>query len=193
MKRLSILLVLTIILLNSLYSQERNTMKEVGIYFSNFDAFGIRYKFGNEKHMFRITALSLNFGDSKYKNINGTGVNQNETLGGIGLNVGLEFPTELTENFNFYYGGELSGSYSYNKSQRIGNDANKSNYYRAGIGFVMGFSYRISSNILLSAEIVPCLNYSANTNNSSTTSTRIGFDLNNNSAGITLSYKFNKK
>src|SRR5665648_1271161 len=59
MKKLTVLLVLIFILLNDLYSQEKTTSKEVGLYFSSLNSFGVRYKFGNEKRMFRLTALSL--------------------------------------------------------------------------------------------------------------------------------------
>ena len=190
MKKLSILLVLTFILLNGLYSQERNTLKEVGIYFANFDAFGIRCKYGNEKRMFRLTALSISVGDLKYTSVGSDYNNNTTTNSGAGLNVGLEFPVKMDDNFNFYYGGELQGKYQHSKQKLSLTNVVVSNYYNVGIGFVMGFSYHLNSNILLSAEIVPGF-YRSTLSSDDTTTKNFGFGLNNNSAGITLSYKFN--
>lgn len=190
MKRLSILLILTFILLNGLYSQEKNTLKEVGIYFSSFDAFGVRYKFGNEKRMFRLTAMSLNIG--RYNNTDANGSRQELTNVGVGLRAGVEFPVYITDNLMFYYGGELSGTYNHAKNVTSPYNTNVTNATQAGVGFVLGLSHRINSNILLSAEIVPGLFYS-DSKTEGVKTTGIGFGLNSNAAGITLSYKFSKQ
>lgn len=184
MKRLSIVLVFTFVLLSSLYSQERNTTKEVGIYFSNLDAFGIRYKFGNEKHMFRITALSINSGNSNSSGNSTTGASSNS---GAGLNLGLQFPISITEDFIFYYGGELQGVFS-NTEYTTGNSGIYK-YRNAGIGFVIGFSKSFKSNIIVSAEIIPGFRYSKS-EQGSMSSESYGFGLDSRSAGITIGYKF---
>src|SRR5665648_1277434 len=102
MKKLTVLLVLIFILLNDLYSQEKTTSKEVGLYFSSLNSFGVRYKFGNEKRMFRLTALSLSA-----ERI--TSPDQNKA--GAGLNFGVELPFRITDVFSFYYGPELRSSF----------------------------------------------------------------------------------
>jgi hypothetical protein len=178
--------------LTSLYSQEKNTLKEVGIYFANLDAFGIRCKYGNEKRMFRLTALSISIGELKYPNVSGYNSPQSRTNSGAGLNVGIEFPVKIADNFSFYYGAEISGQYQHSKEKSTDYLVVVSNTNRFGAGFVMGFSYQLNSNILLSAEIVPGLVYSDLSVDKSTTKS-YGFGLDNNSAGITLSYKFNKQ
>jgi len=195
MKRISVLLVLTFILLNSLYSQEKNTSKEIGIYFSNLDAFGIRYKFGNEKRMFRLTALSLSVGNYSTKVVNGT--NLDLTRAGAGLNVGVQFPVRITDVFSFYYGGELRGSFSHLKANTSPITSNTMNAFNAGIGLVLGFSHSFQSNITVSAEIVPGFSYSKTVNDNNGTSgatntktTGFGFALDSNAAGITIGYRF---
>ena len=187
MKKLSILFVLTIMLLNSLYSQEEAKSKEVGLYFSNLNAFGMRYKFGNEKHMFRLTALSLNIGTNKSDN--GNGHTQDIKTSGAGIRFGIEFPVKITEKFNFYYGGELGASYSHYKSEITDNDPNTANSYGGEAGFILGFAYSINPGISLSAEIVPGFNYSYIKQNETKTSI-FGFGFSNNSAGLTLAYRF---
>jgi len=99
MKRLSILLVLIICFLHNVDSQEKSKSKEIGIYFSNLDAFGIRYKSGNEIAMFRLTAVSLSLGSSS--DDNGNGITQ-DRYSGFGLNLGLEFHVKINDQFNFY-------------------------------------------------------------------------------------------
>lgn len=187
MKRLSILLVLTICFLNNVVSQEKSKSKEIGIYFSNLDAFGIRYKSGNEKTMFRLTAVSLSIGSSS--DDNGSGISQDRIYSGFGLNLGLEFPVKINDQFNFYYGGELQTSYYYDKTKITGSADTKTNTYGAGLGFIMGFSYTFKSNISLSAEIVPSFNYRYSKMGERKYSS-YGFGLSNNSAGITIGYKF---
>jgi hypothetical protein len=187
MKRLSLLFVLTFILFSSLYSQEKIKSKEVGLYFSSLDAFGIRYKFGNEKHMLRLTALSLSGGS--YSNDIGNGSTQNQSSFGAGLSFGIEFPVKITDNFNFYYGGQLGTSYYYSKNETTSNDASKVNSFGGSAGFILGFMYSINSSISLSAEIVPAINYNYSKQGESTSS-GFGFGLNNATAGLTLGYRF---
>jgi hypothetical protein len=189
MKKLSILFVLTFVLLNSVYSQEKNTSREIGLHFNNFDSFGIRYKFGNEKRIFRLTGISLNTRSiSQNRNITNEPISDNTNFG-VRLNFGVEYPIKIADNLNFFYGGELSGAYSHNKIEFTNNNSNKLNVYSAGIGFILGFSHNIKSNILLSAEIIPSFVYT-NSENDENNSTEFAFELSNNFAGITLGYKF---
>jgi hypothetical protein len=187
MKRVSLLFVLTFILLTSLYSQEKTKSKEVGLYFSSLDAFGIRYKFGNEKHMFRITALSLNVASNKSDN--GNGQTQDIKTSGAGINFGIEFPVKITDKFNFYYGGELGASYNHYNSEITDNDPNTANSYGGEAGFILGFAYSINPSFSLSAEIVPRFYYSYTKQNDTKTSV-FGFGFSNNSAALTLGYRF---
>jgi len=191
MKSLSILIVLTFILFNDLYSQEKTSSKEVGLYFSSLNSFGIRYKFGNEKRMFRLTALSFSVQDSKFENMNMNGNGGTEDLknAGAGLNFGLEFPIKITDNFNFYYGGELRGSYNHTKSVLNNAISTDANMVKSGIGVIIGFSRSFNSNILVSAEIVPGFSYTR-ASNGDAISNIIGFGLDSNAAGITVGFKF---
>ncbi len=180
MKRFSILLVLTFILLNDLYSQEKTTSKEVGLYFSSLNSFGIRYKFGNEKRMFRLTALSLSVGRTS---------SPEQNYAGAGLNFGVELPFRITDVFSFYYGPELRGSFNRQKNYTSSFDYSTSDVYNAGIGFILGFSRSFQSNIIVSVEIVPGFSYRKIVSGNVDT-TSFGFGLDSNAAGITLGYRF---
>jgi len=180
MKRISVLLVLTFILLNDLYSQEKTTSKEVGLYFSSLNSFGVRYKFGNEKRMFRLTALSLSAEKT-------TSPEQNKA--GAGLNFGVELPFRITDVFSFYSGPELRGSYNHQKIYTTSFDYNTSDVYNAGIGLILGFSRSFQSNIIVSVEIVPGFSYNKIVSGNVNT-TSLAFGLDSNSAAITIGYRF---
>jgi len=180
MKRLSVLLVLTFILLYDLYSQEKTTSKEVGLYFSSLNSFGVRYKFGNEKRLFRLTALSLSAEKT-------TSPEQNQA--GAGLNFGVELPIRITDVFNFYSGPELSGSFNRQKNYSSSFDYTVSGVYHVGIGLILGFSRSFQSNIIVSVEIVPGFSYNETVSDNIDT-TSFAFGLYSNSAAITIGYRF---
>src|SRR5665648_600299 len=177
MKKLTVLLVLIFILLNDLYSQEKTSSKEVGLYFSSLNSFGVRYKFGNEKRMFRLTALSLSAERT-------TSPDQNKA--GAGLNFGVELPFRITDVFSFYYGPELRSSFNHQKIYYTSFDYNSINEYNVGIGMILGFSRSFQSNIIVSVEIVPGFSYNKIVSDNVDT-TSFGFGLYSNSAAITLS------
>jgi len=187
MKKITALLTLAICLVNSAISQDNNKSKEVGLYFANLNAFGLRYKVGNEKVMFRITGISLSAGSSATDNGNGT--TQNSTNAGIGFNIGLERHVKIKDQFGLYFGGELSSSYTNSTSSSTGSSKSKTNTLGAGLGFILGFDYTFKSNIIISAEIVPGPSYNYNKNGSAKTG-NLSFAINNNSAGVTLGYRF---
>ena len=180
MKRLSVLLVLTFILLNDLYSQEKNTSKEVGLYFSSLNSFGVRYKFGNEKRMFRLTGLSLSAERTS---------SPDQNKAGAGLNFGVEFPLRITDVFSFYSGPELSGSYNHQKIYSSSFNFNTSDVYNVGFGVILGFSRSFQSNIIVSVEIVPGFSYNKTVSDNIDT-TSFAFGLYSNSAALTIGYRF---
>lgn len=187
MRKLSVLLVLTFILLNDLYSQEKITSKEVGLYFSSLNSFGVRYKFGNEKRMFRLTALSLSVGDGSDND--GTGFITRQKSAGAGLNFGVELPVRITDVFNFYYGPELRGSFNRQNYFLSPSSHQIIKEYSGGIGLILGFSRSFQSNITASVEIVPGFSYNKKLEGNIET-IDYGFGLSSNTAAITIGYRF---
>lgn len=189
MKKNSILFFLTFFILNISVAQEKTRINEIGLYFTDFDNFGVRYKTGNDNLLFRITALSLNALKSRSQNEGG--VYFNETISGLGFNLGIEKPIKVNEKFNLYYGAELRNSFFYQKVD-YGNPNQpevKTNNFGIGLGFVMGVSYYLKPDIKISAELIPGINYNHNNSDGNKTNTfNLGFT--NNLPGITLSYKF---
>lgn len=187
MKKYFFLLSLSFIVMAVSFSQEARTkIREIGLFTSDLNSFGIRYKSGTANGLLRLTAVALSAGKST-DDFN-TSTNSRINVG-FGLNVGAEIPVKLSEQFSFNYGGEFQGLYSYNLSKSTGIADSKTNYYRYGIGFVAGFSYILKSNLVISAELVPSFAY--NYQKTSTTKNKsYGFSLNNYGAGISIGYRF---
>lgn len=197
MKKILILTSLVVGLVISAQSQEKTQSREVGLFFHNLDVFGFRYKVGNESCKFRFTALSISAGkqditlDDSFSNLE-----PSTKRFGVGLGVGLEYPVKINDQFNFFYGPELQGLYNYEKGDKVvtyyyssGIQSTKTTSFGIGLGFILGFSYSINSNISLSAEVVPSFSY-LESKNDQLKSKMYNFELSNQQAGITISYKF---
>ena len=196
----SILFILSITL--SSQAQELTKQKEVGLIFSNLNSFGLSYKFGSSKSLWRINTLLLS-GSSNNEVFENQDIKQSSA--GVNLTFGKELRKHVTDNFELRYGGDLS--FSYNKSKFDFDDKTVSNQdrtnnkttYNSGINIVIGFNYLINERILLGAEILPGIGYTTgasiitnSANNSETKSDLSGFNygLSNNGALISLAYRF---
>lgn len=126
------------------FSQEKRKVIEISAY--NFDMFGIRYKFGNEKHLFRISSFSTSGSIGKSSSSD----TDNKSLG-AGVGFGIEFPKQIKENLAIYYGSELRGTYSHFKNTE------KSNYYTVALAGVFGVAYYFNETLRFGAELTPAL------------------------------------
>lgn len=170
-------------------------VREVGLNFSNLNNFGIRYKCGTDKTLLRLTLLSIN--GSSDDTGTGSGVNNQSHLG-FGFNIGFEKRKVVNEKFDFYYGLDLLTSYNYSTSDQ--NNTSRETWGASpGLGLVLGLRYKISNDFNISAEVVPSVKYSTGetiTTNSgvkvSSTTSGYSFGLANNSASLTLAYRFGK-
>lgn len=199
MKKLLLLLLITStsIIVNG---QEKTKQKEVGLSFSNLDNFGLTYKFGTTKSMWRINTLLASGANRN----TGVGASENESTSvDFGLKFGKEFRKPVTTKLELRYGADISIDYSYSKGLAIspslpGSYTTKTSTYSPGINFVLGFNYLISENILIGTEILPGFKYTKGTSttsfglNSEETNDISGFEygLSNSSALLSISYRF---
>lgn len=173
---------------------------EIGISFNNLNSFGLRYKWGNDTTLYRITGLVLNGSYAKASPDSLGSVNSGV---GFGFNIGFEKRKPIINNLSFYDGLELQTSCNYSYS-------NVNTYYiwneklfqvDGGLGIVLGLSYKVSSTIYLDVEVVPDIMYTYKTDKinqngggatTKTTKTRTStFSLNlSNTVNLTLSYRF---
>lgn len=153
--------------------QNNQNIRELGISFNNTSGFGIKYKFGNENLLFRISALSINGSTDIVKN------GSSSKSVGLDFSIGIERIKPLKGKLNLYYGAELIDSYSYQNS--------KTWTVNSGIGLVLGLLYKINDNLNLSAEIIPAITYSNSANGSPK---NIGISGSTSGANITIAYRF---
>lgn len=199
MKKLSLLLFT--FLMSTVIITAQSKTKEVGLNYSGYNMFGVRYKVGSENSLFRLTLLDI--GGANRKQEEGSYEYKNNSHG-IALNAGFEKLKLAAENVYFYYGAEVLTSYNYQIIKHVSSDQ-KSTYRKldTGIGFVFGFAYYFSSNVSLSAEVVPSVWYSYKKDsstayelNSSQTEKTIGYGFNqdfNSFANLTLSFRLKAK
>ena len=182
-----------IIQLSSSAQDNKSKINELGVSISG-STFGIRYKSGNDKTLLRLTLLSTSGSMNKQKTPSDSKSKSNNF--GLGFNVGFEKRKSVSDNFYLYYGSDLINSFDRNKYE---NDSpasvNKHASYSVGLGFILGFHYKINSKINISSEIIPSIiysneKYSNDQNGNITESSYSGLDygLNYNSINLTLSF-----
>ena len=172
-------------LFGSVYAQDAVKTKAVGLVFSNLDNFGVRYYFGSEKTVFRVTALSMVA--NKYETVSPDG-NTTSKRAGFGLTFGIEFPTPIAEKLDFIYGLDLGGNYSSNSEESAGNTT-KSSTYGVGLNLIAGVTYNVNPNFAVGVELLPGLNYNYS-ESGDVNLKNLNFGLTNNSAAITVRYRF---
>jgi hypothetical protein len=204
-KKILSTVVISLLLITNAFSQEQKPLKihELGLTFSNFDNFGIRYKTGNEKTLLRITALAMNINlnNNWGREIDSTDIKNNGY--GIGFRIGFEKPIVIVKNFDLLYGVDLIGNFSYldNKQESPNYNYQSSSWnVSTGVAFVFGGAYRVGDHFRFSAEISPSLQYGfGETKNSSSgnqeivlSSNYFSFGFSNYGASITVAYRFIK-
>lgn len=188
-----------------LTTQGQPRQREIGLVFNNLDNFGLTFRTGTEKALWRFNALYL-AGNNTTQTVDS--IESKFTTAGFGLKLGREYRTTVIRNLEFRYGLDLSFSYSYRKSdikyQSLSNqDAiQKSTTYQPGINLVLGFNYVILEKLVIGAEVMPSVSYTIGTgsekasNDNKETKNKIsGFNyvLSNSSVLVSLVYRFGKK
>lgn len=155
-------------------------------------------KSGNENYLLRLTLLS--FDGSNQNNKSGPNTSKYGSMG-VGFNIGFEKRKLISDNLSIYCGSDLLTSYNINTNE-YDNMSQKSKTWTisTGLGVVLGFVYKINSDINISAEVLPSFNYSfgrstLNSNGVDTIQKNSGFNygLSDIGANLTLSFRLGKK
>ncbi len=156
------------------FSQEKK--HEIGIGTGSLNQFSIRYKFGNENRMFRVTYTNLSVENTKIS------TNTENTSFDMGIGLGVEYPKIINDKLALYYGcGILS---SFGKTFKI-----NSQKYKVGFRGILGFAYYFNDVLKLGAEITPGVFYSYSEDGSYTTK-EFGVGFHNNYAQLCLGFEF---
>lgn len=202
MKTRLFLLFATLLLASKLCAQQNPAPRfhEFGISFATLNDFGLRYKYGGEKTMLRISMMALDLGSTKSTTeISSTIETTDKTYGG-GFNIGFDHRIPLYANFNLLLGAEIGLAYTYDHSVRKQNDlelVEKKNTYTGGLSMIFGVDYTLLDHLVLGAEINPTIAYQysilkASESEFQQKSQGWEFRLVTNGAGLYVAYRFGK-
>lgn len=193
------LMLLTIAFAISMSAQDSTKQKEIGLAFNNLDNFGITYKFGNSKAVWRLSTMLINGQKSNW--IYGNQVQEQNSIG-FELAFGREYRKLIAQKLEFRYGGDIHIKYSKGSTESI-DKFNSINDFTSetvrsdqGVNVVLGFNYLITDNLLIGAELLPYFGYESikSTSTSGAVKTKnnlSGFHYNfSKNVLLNLSYRF---
>lgn len=165
-KPLLILLTLTFAVPFFLMAQETTKQKEAGLVSSNLSNFGLTFKTGTATSMWRFNTLIISGSDSEKS---GDSTLSSLINAGFDIKIGKEFRKEISENFEFRYGVDLSFSYDRalteedDKSIADADHRQEQTTYQPGINLVLGMNYILNDNFVFGAELMPYFRYTTGT------------------------------
>ena len=186
-------------------AQEPVKQKEIGLIFSNLDNFGITYKTGTEKSLWRFNALFIS--GYNMDNVADSSANKQNSMG-FGIKLGKEYRKVIVNNLELRYGADISFDYSHLKTDyddKTVDDYDRLNErttYSSGINLVLGLNYVLSKNLIIGVELLPDFSYTTGTSiekhyytNSADSELKtdisgFSYGFSNTSALLSVSYRF---
>jgi hypothetical protein len=202
--RKSLFILFLLSMTSNVMAQEMVRKKEIGLAFSSLNSFGIAYRTGTNKYLWRFQTLFISGGNTVDT---ADSLVRKQSNSGFGFKMGREYRKELADNLELRFGADISFAYSkYNvdRDDRTINNADKLDQrtsYSAGVNLVFGFNYTFNGNFVIGAEVLPSFTYSkgifierysTSNNVDQITSDISGFNygLSNTSALLSLMYRF---
>lgn len=183
-----------------LLAQETVKQKEIGLVFMNLDNFGLTFKTGTDKSLWRFNTLFIS--GNNMENTTDSFVHKHSNMG-FGVGIGKEYRKNIVENLELRFGADLSFTYSQSKSDNdhktidINDSLSERITYIPGVNLVFGLNYKLSGNIVIGVELLPNFRYTTGTsthinNDVEVKSDISGFNygLSNTSVLLSLSYRF---
>jgi hypothetical protein len=185
----------------TLNAQEQPKQREVGVIFHNFDGFGLTYRTGTPKALWRFSSFNFDFSHNKSK-MDGNDAITKSNSAGIGVAIGREYRKPLSDRFALRYGVGVVSNYN-RSSSKIENpdpefDSEVENInISGGVQFIAGLNYSFGERFLLGLELLPSVIYNnsqsqsiSSTNNQKISNSGTSFGLNNSIALISIVYKW---
>jgi hypothetical protein len=176
--------------------------KQVGINFSSLNSFGLQFKTGSEKTLFRLSLLSMNLGqNSEWGRVHDS-IDLKSQTAGAGIKLGFENRVPIYRKFDFIWGLEAGFNFNYQKQKNeIPHNDLEIIEWRLGptLNVILGANYTISDHFVIGVEITPGIQYSFGKSKQTryyqtteTTISNFGFLFNNNAASLSFAYRFGK-
>jgi hypothetical protein len=203
----SLLLLTAFILPFFMMAQGKSRQDEIGLVFSSLNNYGLTFKIGTQKGLWRFTTLNLS--GNNQKAVADSLTTKNMTTA-FGLKIGREWRTTIIGNLEFRYGADLAFTYSHSKNEtddgfvdQYSSDQ-ESTTYTPGINLVLGFNYVFLNKFVVGFEAMPYFNYIIGTstqqnyysNNKEDVKSKISgftYGLSNTSLLVSLVYRFGSK
>ena len=178
----------------TIMAQEKPKIKEIGIVFSNLDNFGLSFKIGKEKALWRINTMLIDGGN--VEETMDSVVSKASSIGFM-FGVGREYRKTIAKNLELRYGADLSFTYqniNANENTRLSTRT----FYEPRFNLVFGFNYVIKEQLIIGAEILPYFSYTfgsmveefSDDDKRETDISRIDYGLSNTSIMVSVGYRF---
>jgi len=141
--------------LNAQTETSNSKKREVALNIKNLNNYGLSYKFGNEKALWRLNAFWVN---NRSSIIETEDEFTKSTNGAYSISFGRDWIKPLSEKLEIRYGAALSASYNFSKSEYDAFDTVdeettfKRNIFTPGAIGVLGFHYALNNVINIGAE-----------------------------------------
>lgn len=204
MKKL-VLIMIAIAISMSVMAQEKTKVKELGVKSSGYGSYGLSYKFGNQKSLWRIAALTMSGRNHVDAEDDENG--RHEDSHSFEVKFGKSFIVPVKDKLELRLGADLSFGFSQNSRE---SEVNNSSYnyttstnqiiYKPGVNLVLGMNYFVTDQFLVGFELLPYFTYGFGT--SEVTNDGVNGDRNyerditsinysfSNSVYLTLAYRF---
>jgi hypothetical protein len=174
---------------------------ELGLTFRNLDSFGVTFRTGTEKAVWRFNTIFI--GGSSFEST-ADSVYDKQSNSGISIQAGKEFRKLMANNFELRFGVDVSFSYSKNKSEYSSNESDYFRFseritYTPGLSLIFGLNYVLNSNLVIGAELLPTVSYSTGSTTETDSYTwqtvksdvsGFSYGLSNSSVLLSLAYRF---
>ncbi len=182
---------------NMATAQDAPRQKEIGITFSNLDNFGLTYRLGHSRAMWRFSSLLISGGDREQERDSSLFKSSNF---GFNVGAGREWRKESAKNMELRFGSALYYGFTKTKSSGI-NQSDESTEHRYGVNLILGLNYLIKEHLVLGVELLPALNYFSSESVSRSNnggifnealfkSSGVDYGISNTSARLSVLYRF---
>lgn len=177
--------------------------KEIGLVFNSLNRFGLTFRTGTEKSMWRFQSVVLSSSYRKETDQDSKDVTYLSDDSGITISLGKEYRMAIADKFAIRFGGDVSIN---NEESTYESENVERTEFLGGIGldFVLGFNYTFHEHFIVGAELLPYYNYSIGEStakynygtedgrNGETVSKikDVSYGMTNNSALLSLVYRF---
>jgi len=201
MKKLFLMLAVLFFAL-SINAQEKVKQQEVGLIFSGLNSFGLTYRIGSNKSLWRFQTLFFK-GSSSSDALADSLFNEKSSIM-LTARVGKEFRANILEKLEFRYGGDILFGFSENKSKRNDisrfdrDNLDKNTAYSVGINLMIGLNYVFNNRLVIGAELLPSVRYTKTIRVDQNTigdeikreGNGITYGISNNSARLSVLFRF---